>query len=562
MSDAKTEFNKRKLASRTEPSFFAFVPAVAVAVPFSFSPSETPSSPSTTPASVSDAGTSPSTTARAPAAIADASAATVSAPAGAFWSRRAATSSCASSEAARYARAARDVSPGIEETERNVSATRATRVAAETFSCSFSRVLFFFVRVGTASDGTLPESSLESFASSLEWPTCGNVRSPSSATRTHTTPPSSTESVVSFPQKETTSTEAPGHDARADAPSAERSATPSHKEASSSSSSHASSSSSSPSSSPSSSSSSWSSICSAPRTISLSTEARAPKARRARRPHEKRMSAVTAAAFGATRSSTERTAMTSVKGSRLIEVPAKPVSVVESRRAATNAGAAATASASSSSMSTSTSRKWPSAMSASRSRARSRGVTTAPARARRSERSSASDAPGSGLEGRPSMRTARGMTAGGGAVSAETPARAAAIAAGARSAHSSSTTASGRRRRISARMSRAASSTSTCDTPTRCNVAPPGPSSRRTTRVASETRASASAVTTRRAVRSHARHPAPRRGRSAAVARACPRHAADATVIAREAPCGARARVSPEERDDNRCQRATHPPFR
>mmetsp|Transcript_11374 Transcript_11374/g.47674 ORF Transcript_11374/g.47674 Transcript_11374/m.47674 type:complete len:304 (+) Transcript_11374:192-1103(+) len=168
LSDAKTEFNKRKLASRTEPSFFVCLPAVAVAVPFSFSPSETPSSPSTTPASVSDAGTSPSTTARAPAAIADASAATVSAPAGAFWSRRAATSSCASSEAARYARAARDVSPGIEDTERNVSATRATRVAAETFSCSFSRVLFCFVRVGTVSDGTLPESSLESFASSLE----------------------------------------------------------------------------------------------------------------------------------------------------------------------------------------------------------------------------------------------------------------------------------------------------------------------------------------------------------------------------------------------------------
>ena len=153
------------------------------------------------------------------------------------------------------------------------------------------------------------------------------------------------------------------------------------------------------------------------------------------------------------------------------------------------------------------------------------------------------------------MRTARGMTAGGDAVSAETPARAAAIAPGARSAHSSSTTASGRRRRISARMSRAASSTSTCDTPTRCNVEPPGPSSRRTTRVASEATSAcsperASAVTTRRAVRSRrsASSAAPRtkrhrRARSSQTRRGRHRHRA-------RTPRAARARATYPRRDD------------
>ena len=129
-----------------------------------------------------------------------------------------------------------------------------------------------------------------------------------------------------------------------------------------------------------------------------------------------------------------------------------------------------------------------------RSRTKSAGVTTAPALAVNKDSSSNSDALGSGRLGKPSIRTARGMTAGRGRSFGDTPAIAAVIAAGARSAHSSSTTASGRRSRINVSTSRTVSSTSTCDTPTRCSVAPPGPFSRRTTRVASEVVSAASAT--------------------------------------------------------------------
>mmetsp|Transcript_5970 Transcript_5970/g.22583 ORF Transcript_5970/g.22583 Transcript_5970/m.22583 type:complete len:309 (+) Transcript_5970:876-1802(+) len=149
-----------------------FVPVVLPAVSFD-------STAPTKRDNVSETKTSPSTTTPTPPAIAWTSAATVSNPAGDFWSRRIVTISSASSDATRYARAA-GVVLGVANAARAARSARAAKANGTSFvwfSFSFSSDAF-----------SSPSSS-----PSLCMPTMGgNVRSLSTDTDTHTTPPSST----------------------------------------------------------------------------------------------------------------------------------------------------------------------------------------------------------------------------------------------------------------------------------------------------------------------------------------------------------------------------------